>query len=161
MNLSGIPDLLCVLLSLWHPAFILVAIIQYGARRNAFLARGLWLRFGSPAITDMVLILLPGLDVMSNEAEEQAVPSGSGTSSEPVPNAVLAHQNHSEPENELRNTVIALAIMKRSNGDYLFGANEIRNKVGGNAAKIKGWVAEARPQLPQGQRRIERPEGGW
>ena len=142
MNITFIPDALVVLLSLWHPAFVLVALIQYVVRRHRFTARGFWLLLGCPETTELLLVLLPGLDIMSND---QAVLSGAGTGSD---DAVLPQQNQVEPAEpaflELHATVVKLAIMKRPNGAYLFSANQIRDTVGGNAATIKGWIAEVR-----------------
>jgi len=159
MNLSAVPDLIFVMLSLWHPVFIIIALVQYLARRHPYTARGFWLLAGCPAESEVLAALLPGF-VMSREPHFQAVPSGSRTSSEV---SEIPHQNHVEPEEpqkKLRDNVIALAIMKKDNGDYLFSANAIRDIVGGNAERIKGWVAEVRPQA-QGQRRLERPPQGW
>src|SRR5262245_56531062 len=127
MNLSAIPDAVFVLLSLYHPAFILVALIQYAARRHPFTARGFWLLLGCPAQSDVLAALLPGL-VMSNDDDQEMVLSGSGTSSEAVPIAVLKQQYQSEPDIALKNLVTELAIMRRENGDYLFSSNEIRDK---------------------------------
>jgi len=162
MNLSAIPDLIFVMLSLWHPVFIIIALVQYLARRHPYTARGFWLLAGCPAESEILAALLPGF-VMSNESTDQAVLTGSRTSSSTPEPAVLPHQNHVEPADpyaDQRENVIALAIMKRPDGSYIFSANQIRDAVGGNAERIKGWVAEVRPQV-QGQRRLERPSQGW
>jgi len=162
MNLSAIPDLIFVMLSLWHPVFIIIALIQYLARRHPYTARGFWLLAGCPAESEVLTALLPGF-IMSNESTNQAVLTGSRTSSPTPELAEIPQQSQVEPEDPFKNqreTVIALAIMKKPDGSYIFSANQIRDAVGGNAERIKGWVAEVRPQV-QGQRRLERPPQGW
>ena len=161
MNMTFVPDALVVLLSLWHPAFVLVALIQYVVRRHPFTARGFWLLLGCPETTELLLVLLPGLDIMSND---QAVPPGAGVVPAPVPTTTAPvptpQQHHSEPLSEgliataadliARHNLSAqqaaelLAVLRKPDGEPLLSANKIREIVGGNEATVKSWVRNKR-----------------
>lgn len=159
MTVDNAINLTFVLLSLGRPALIIVAVAQYIVRRSPFLCRGFWLLLGCPGPGYILSSCLPGLVLPGSETSSEVIGTGS---EEPV----LPQQNQAEPEepalSEPQLTVIKLAIMKKPNGDYLFSANQIRDTVGGNAATIKGWVAEVRgaPQQ-QSNGHLERPAKGW
>ena len=140
-------------------ALVLLRLSAY----NATIARGLWLRLGCPRPHYITRLALPGL-VLSEIGSPSAWP-GSGSE-----DAILGSSMPQNEEIELVSTATLLlsrhnlsshqacdllAVLRNEDGDYLLSAGKIRDIVGGNNAKVLGWVREIRPETqpaPQGQR---------
>lgn len=169
-------DVVFLLLAPSHPALIVLAIVQYLARRNATICRGFWQLAGCPGPSIILSSCLPGLVVPGGSGTGSVPP---GTSSEgPVP----PQQNQAEPAEpvvlasainliarhnlEPQAAAELLAVLQKTDGSYYLSANAIRDIVGGNAATVKAWVAAKRPPAEaekagsQGRWELQ-ADGGW
>lgn len=132
---------------------VLIFIIQFAARRVPFLARGFWLLFGCPP-RYITCWSLPGLvlsDTGSNSEQpgsptEEPILGSSMPQNEEVELVSTATLLLSRHNLDARHACDLLAVLRNEHGDYLLSAGKIRDIVGGNNAKVLGWVREMRPE---------------